>query len=98
MLDPENIAQIAEKVAKSNLTAAVVEGVRVAPVIDSEGREALEITIVVKSGTAAKLNGDAVLDTLVQIQDSLSAAGEDRFGIVEYATKAELEAGNDSES
>ncbi|HXC14205.1 MAG TPA: hypothetical protein VNV39_15390 [Stellaceae bacterium] len=98
MLEPVKIVQIAEAVAKSKLTAGVVEGAQAAAVIDSEGREALRITIVIKSGTAAKLNGDAVLDTLVQIQDRLRAAGEERFGIVEYATKAELEAGDDSES
>ena len=85
-------------VAKSNLTAAVVEGVQAAPTVDSEGRAALRITIVIRSGAAAGLNGDAILDTLVQIQDHLRAAGEERFGIVEYATKAELEAGDDSES
>jgi hypothetical protein len=35
---------------------------------------------------------------LVQIQDRLREAGEDRFAIVEYATQDELEAGGDPQS
>ena len=96
MLDPVKISKIVEKVATSNLTPEIVEGVLAEPAIDSEGQEALRITIVIKPGAAVRLNGDAVLDTLVQIQDRLREAGELRFGIVEYATKAELEASDDS--
>ena len=56
----------------------------------------MRITIVIRPGAAAKIKGDAALDTLVQIQDRLRAAGEERFPIVEYATKEELEEGGDS--
>jgi|SRR5271169_2475801 hypothetical protein len=98
MLKPVEIAEIVEKVARSNLRPEVVEEVLAEPSIDSEGHEALRLTIVIKPGAAARLNGDAVLDTLVQIQDHLRAAGEERFGIIEYATKAELEASDDPQS
>jgi len=66
------------------------------PTVDSEGRDALRITIVIESGAAARIKGDAALDTLVQIQDRLREAGEERFPIVEYATKEELEESGDS--
>jgi hypothetical protein len=56
----------------------------------------LRITIVIKPGSAAKLGGDAVLDTLVQIQEELREAGEERFPIVKYVTEEELQDSGDS--
>jgi len=54
----------------------------------------LRITIVIPQGAAARLKGDAVLDTLVDIQNRLRNAGEERFPIVEYATEEELASGD----
>jgi hypothetical protein len=64
---------------------------------DSQGHDALRVTIVIRPGAADKLKGDSVLDTLVEIQDRLREAGEERFAIVEYATQDELETGGDSQ-
>ena len=55
-----------------------------------------EFTIVIKPGSASRIKGDATLDTLVGIQDRLRAEGEERFPIVEYATKKELNASGGS--
>jgi hypothetical protein len=52
---------------------------------------------VLAPDVAKKLKGDAVLDTLVEIQDRLRAAGEDRFPILEYGTEDELFASGSSE-
>jgi hypothetical protein len=55
----------------------------------------LRITIVIKPGAETKIKGDAALDTVVQIQDRLRKAGEERFPLVEFATTEELrERGN----
>jgi hypothetical protein len=95
MLDEKRIQQIAREVATANLTSANVSSIASSTAIDSEGHEALRITIVIKPGAEVKIKGDAALDTLVQIQDRLRKAGEERFPIVEYATKKELsESGN----
>jgi hypothetical protein len=95
MLDEKIIHQIAHEVATANLTSANVSSIASSTAIDSEGHEALRITIVIKPGAETKIKGDAALDTLVQIQDRLRKAGEERFPIVEYATKKELaESGN----
>jgi hypothetical protein len=48
MIDEENIVQIAQEVASENLSHQAVEKVLSRPIIDSEGREALRITIVIK--------------------------------------------------
>jgi hypothetical protein len=96
MLDEQKILTIARQVATANLTSASVINVISEPTIDSEGHEALRITIVIPPGAAASLGGDAALDTLTQIQDRLQTAGEDRFPIVEYATEDELQSSVDS--
>jgi hypothetical protein len=36
------------------------------------------------------MDGEAVLNTLVQIVDRLQQAGDERFPIIEYATEEEL--------
>lgn len=78
------------------MAATNVETVTSEPATDLEGREALRITIVIEPGAAAKLKGDSLLDTLVQIQERLRSEGEERLAIVEYATKEELEESGDS--
>jgi len=96
MLRAEQISAIAEEVARAKLSPDLVSQVLAEPATDSEGHEALRVTIVIETGAAKRLKGDSVLDTLVQIQERLREAGEDRFAIVEYATQDELETGGDS--
>jgi hypothetical protein len=95
MLDEKRIRKIAQEVASANLTSANISSVSSRPTIDSEGHDALRITIVIKSGSESKIGGDAALDTLVGIKDRLRREGEERLAIVEYATKEELDAGGD---
>jgi hypothetical protein len=90
MLDDKKIRQIASEVATANISGGNFTSVISGPAIDSEGHEALRITIVIKPGAEPKINGEAALNTLVQIQDRLRKAGEERFPIIEYATKKEL--------
>jgi hypothetical protein len=96
MLDETTVIQIARAAATANLTNTAFSKIISEPATDSVGREALRITIVIEPGAATKLKGDAVLDTLVQIQDDLRKAGEERFPIVEYATEKELQESGDS--
>lgn len=95
MLDNAKIAKIARDVATANLrSSAAVTDVTTAPYADSEGRDALRITIVLSPIHGTDIEGEAVLDTLVQIQEQLQAAGEDRFPLIEY--EAENEAVGDT--
>jgi len=96
MLHEKRIQEIAQEVASANLTSANVSSVSSSTAIDSEGREALRITIVIKPGSRSRIKGDATLDTLVGIQDRLRSEGEERFAIIEYATKRELSESGDS--
>ena len=96
MLDIRKISQIVSEVASANLAPQSIVRVVSEPTTDSEGREALRITIVVPPDSVTRLKGDAVLDNLVQIQNRLRDAGEERFPIVEYATQEELESSGDT--
>jgi hypothetical protein len=91
MLDIEKVTQISSDIAKANLPPRSVVRVESEPTVDSEGHDALHLTIVVASDAADKITGDAVVDTLVQIHDHLRDAGDAGFPIIEYATEAELE-------
>ncbi|MGJ5202390.1 hypothetical protein [Bradyrhizobium sp. HKCCYLR20261] len=91
MLDNAKIAEIAREIATANLSSsAAVTNVTTAPYADSEGRDALRITIVVSPIEGTDIGGEAVLDTLVQIQEQLQAAGEDRFPLIEYEAENEV--------
>jgi hypothetical protein len=96
MLDERKIEEIAQKVASANLTSTNVTSVSSSPTTDSLGQDALRIRIIIKSGAESTISGDAALDTLVGIRDELRLAGEERWAIIEYATKEELDASGDS--
>jgi hypothetical protein len=90
MLDAAEIINIATNVATANLSHSSVSNVTSEPTVDSEGHDALRITIVLTPGSTATIKGDDVLDTLVQIRRSLQTAGELRLPIVEFTTAQEI--------
>ncbi|MGJ5175975.1 hypothetical protein ACQR16_34025 [Bradyrhizobium oligotrophicum] len=51
---------------------------------------------MLRPALGAKIEGEAVLDTLVQIRQRLEEAGDDRFPLLEYTTEDEAIAGGDS--
>lgn len=87
---PDQINTIAKGAAQANLGGKVVERVFSEPTVDSEGEAALRITIVIGRDTIDQISGEALLNTLVQVQSELQAKGEDRLAILEYATEDEL--------
>ena len=96
MLTVEHVANIVREAAAANLERTSFEDVMAEPSVDSEGHDGLHITVVLKPNVAAHLSGDAVLDTLLEILKRLNEEGDERFPIIEYATREELEAVGDS--
>ena len=90
MLKTDQINAIAQEVSRSHLGKKTVVRVLSQPTIDSQGKEALQITIVIEPKSVAKLSGEQVVDTLFDLQKRLPKEGEDRFPIIEYATPDEL--------
>lgn len=96
MLENPEIERIVKSTATANLSSSSVISVRSIPYIDSEGQQALRIIIVLTPSSTSSIQGEAALNTLVQIQERLLHAGESRFPLVEYATEAELAQSGDS--
>ena len=99
MLELAKVNEVVTRAASAVLKRpAGVRRVVSEPTLDSRGQEWLQITIILKEGSADKITGDDALDTLVSIDRVLRAAGEDRFPIIDYVTKEELASSCDAES
>ena len=96
MLDDKRIAQIATEVATANLSPQNFTSIVSSSSTDSTGQDALRITIIIPTGAEKRIQGNATLSTLVQMQERLREAGEDRFPIIEYSTERELAESGDS--
>jgi hypothetical protein len=96
MLDDKTITQIATEVATANLSPQNFTSIVSSATTDSTGQQALQLTIVIPDGAEKRIQGEATLSTLVQMQERLRQAGEDRFPIIEYSTEKELAEGGDS--
>jgi hypothetical protein len=94
-MENEKIAEIAKRIATVRLSA--VCDTSSISTVDFQGRDAVRITIVLDPAAlgSIKSKGDAVLDTLVEINQALRNEGEHRFPIVEYATQEELNESGD---
>lgn len=92
MLEFATIEAIAKRVAKGQVADAGLERVVTEPMTDSQGKDALRITVVLTPQAAQALSGDGALDLLVELQNALQREGEERFPIIEYATEQELAA------
>jgi hypothetical protein len=99
MLELAKVNDVVKKAASAVLKRrAGVQRVFSEPTSDSQGHDALHITIVLKPGDADKISGDMALDTLVEIEKALRGASEDRFPIIDFATEEELESSDETES
>lgn len=96
MIHEKKIVEIAHQIASANLTGTNISKVISEPFTDSEGRDALRITIVLKPDAVAKIGGEQTLNTLFEINERLQLEGEERFPIIEYATEEELKESGDS--
>ncbi len=95
MLDDQIVAEIAGDVVRSYGAGDKLERVIPTPTIDSQGLDAIRLTLVLKPAAAEGLTGREALDLLVGIQQGLYDKGEERLPIIEYATEQELAEGHD---
>lgn len=98
MLNLRDVDRVVDKAASAALKKARVSRVYSALTADSDGRDALLLTIVVRGGNNDDISGDRALDTIVRIRHDLLESGEERFPIIEFATEAELEFDASSQS
>ena len=60
------------------------------PAIDSNGHEALRITVVIADGTTGRVANNSVLNAVVGLRERLREMRDERVPIIEYATEEEL--------
>ncbi len=87
----EAVIKLIRQALVTELGDNIVERLEIRPTTDSQGREALKITVVIAPGATDRIAGGAVLDALVSVQDRFREMREERIPIIEYATEAELE-------
>jgi hypothetical protein len=86
----EAFGRLIKRALVSELGDGNVARVEWEPTTDSEGHDALKITVVITPGAIRRLDGKAILNALVKVREQLSEMRDDRIPIIEYATEAEL--------
>ena len=92
MLDMRQIADLARGVGRHRFGARSVKDVLTEPDLDSDGNDSVRITFVIGPGAARRLNGENILNALMDIHRRLEESGDPRYARVTYATPAELAA------
>lgn len=91
MLALPDIDRVVHEAASAVYGQGTISRVSSKPIADPYGDDALGVSIVFARGQFDKIDPDAALDALHNIQRSLRKVGEDRFAVVDYATEEELE-------
>lgn len=81
-LPDEQIKAIVQRVAAANQIPA--RAVSTSSILDSSGREALEVVISIPPGASLQIVGSASARTVVEVIRKLADAGEERFPIVQF--------------
>jgi hypothetical protein len=98
MLAVSEVDRVVDKAAAAALKKARVRRVFSSPTIDSDGHEALSVTIVLKIGRSEQVTGASAGEAILRIGQDLLRAGEERLAIVHFITEEELDDDGDPES
>ena len=89
MLTSAAIAEIVKGVAAGTLRGRPIAGVTDEPTQDAVGEAAVYIRIVMP-GDCEIPDGDAIVDTMIDVHRALAMAGEERSVMVGFANEIEL--------
>ena len=89
-LEPNKISAIASSTAQANLGHEQVERALTESALNSEGEDAVRITLIVAPGTLDRVDGQTLVRTIARIKQELLRAGEERQAVFSYSTEAEL--------
>lgn len=90
MLDLTQIDRVAGAAARVALSAQSFLRAQSEPTTDSDGHEALLVTLVINDLGRSPVSGEAASNAIVRVKQELRQAGEDRTAIVEFATEGDL--------
>lgn len=85
-IDKGEIDDIAKRVATEHL-GVKVSGAVSSSTVDSMGRDALEVKIVLTPGSTQSVTGVIATTTVFALNQALLKAGEERFPIVRWVTE-----------
>jgi hypothetical protein len=102
MISMSEISTFAHETAINRIHKQNLERIITETTTDSDGNEAVRITIVITPGAIKNITGDQALDIIADIQSRFQDKNDSRFPIIEYATEKEIESDkyyqeNDSE-
>ncbi len=90
------VDEIALEAASQAFRGKSVHRVFSQPSADSDGQDALSVTVVLDNKVDGTKIGDAALKTILGIQQKLQEAGEDRLAMISFAKQHELENDGDT--
>lgn len=98
MLDDPQVQKLMRQVAAGIFPAQQLLEVHSEPAQDSEGYDALRITLVLAEEAVDTLTGDQLVSMLTDIHDCLLREGDERFPLLSYTTPADVAGdGNDDD-
>ena len=83
-------AKLVERIFKSEIGAENITGVEVGPRLDSEGRPALKVTVVIPEGAVDRISGEAALAASGKLLSLVERWPRNGTPLIQYATRAEL--------
>lgn len=97
MLEHPQIQKLMAQVAAGILPTKSLLEIRSEPVEDSEGQDALRITLVMAENAIDVLTAKQIVTLLTEVHDSLLREGDERFPLISYSTPADLVAAQSGE-
>lgn len=90
MLNDPKLQKLMRDIVHKRLPMIDLQRVQTDVAFDSEGKDAVRFRLVVTPETVDAITGAAAIGLLLEVREQLSAEGEPRSPLVEYATEAEL--------
>jgi hypothetical protein len=97
MLEAPQIQKLMRQVAAGILPTRSLLEVRSEAAQDSEGHEALKITLVLAEDAIDGLRPDQLVGLFREVRDCLLQKGDERFPLLSYATPTDIESGADED-
>jgi hypothetical protein len=97
MLNDPEIQKLMKRMAAGVIPGNQLLEVRSEPTVDSGGKDAVRITLVVSDDAVSMLSGDQLANLLVDVHDCFLNEGDERFPLIYFATPSDLDSIEDED-
>jgi len=98
MVEDQELRRIVHDAVAAHMPAGKLERVAVESYLNSVNEEGLNVTIVIPDDDPLPIDGQGVLDIMLEVFDRLQEAGETRFPVLSFASEDELAHCGDTDS